>query len=145
MTEGLNRAVSRWYRTAEKEVSRGRETVPSNRESNSPLFRMEIEVETPALRRATARRRGRFLKGPIPMWRIAEASRMPGRALALLLAIHHQSDLTGRSTVTLPRGLLGDLGIGKDAKARALLDLERAGLVTVQRSKGRSARITLLS
>jgi hypothetical protein len=63
--------------------------------------------------------------------------------LAVLLAIHHQSDLTGKPSVTLPARLLADLGVSRDAKARGLKLLELAGLVIVTRSRGRAARIQL--
>jgi DNA-binding transcriptional ArsR family regulator len=103
----------------------------------------EKEVETGLLRQSKSRRLERFLKGPIPIREIAAAARLPGKALALLLAIHHQSDLTGKVTVTLPASLLTNLGISKDTKGRGLKLLERAGLVSVIRSKGRAARIQL--
>jgi hypothetical protein len=38
----------------------------------------EIELDTTALRRASARQTERFLKGPIPMRNIAAAARLPG-------------------------------------------------------------------
>jgi DNA-binding MarR family transcriptional regulator len=103
----------------------------------------ESEVETDFVRKSTIRQKERFLKGPIPMREIATAASLPGQALALLLAIHHQGDLTGKPWVTLPARLLGELGISRDAKARALKVLEYAGLITVARSHGRAARIQL--
>jgi hypothetical protein len=98
----------------------------------------EIEV-TPVL----PRRRVRFLKGPIGWTPLATAARLPGRALAVFLAVHHRTALTGNATVTLPSGLLSGLGVGRDAKSRALHALEKAGLVSVERGNGRAARVTL--
>jgi DNA-binding transcriptional MocR family regulator len=68
------------------------------------------------------------------MAEIGQAARLPGQTLALFLALHHQTTLTGKAMVTSPRSLLAMLGIGKDAKARALRQLEQAGLVTVERA-----------
>jgi hypothetical protein len=113
-------------------------TVPSN---ECPL---EVEVETEFSRRSRARRLGLFLKGPIPMSRIGQANKLGGQALALLLAIQHRCDVTGSSTVTLPRSLLADLGIDKFAKARGLRALEAAGMITAERQKGKAARVTLV-
>jgi hypothetical protein len=76
---------------------------------------------------------------PIPAFRRNEM----GQALALFLAIHHQTALTGKPIVTLPARLLTDLGVNRDAKARGLRALEQAGLVYVSRSKGKAARIEL--
>jgi DNA-binding MarR family transcriptional regulator len=103
----------------------------------------QTEVETNLTWRSRVRRTERFLKGPIALPEIATASRLPGKALAVLLAIHHQSDLTGKPSVTLPARLLESLGISRGAKSRGLQVLEQAGLVTVARSKGRAARIQL--
>jgi hypothetical protein len=103
----------------------------------------ETEVETNLVRQSKTRRGERFLKGPIPLKDIATAACLPGQALALFLAVHHQTALTGKPVVTLPAGLLVDLGISRGAKSRGLQVLEKAGLVTVARSRGRAARIQL--
>jgi DNA-binding MarR family transcriptional regulator len=101
------------------------------------------EIETGLAKRTKTRRAGRFLKGPIPLLDMATASRLPGRSLALFLAVHHQIALTGTDAVTVPSKLLSDLGISRSTKARCLKLLERAGLVTVTRLKGRAVRIQL--
>jgi DNA-binding transcriptional ArsR family regulator len=103
----------------------------------------ETEVQTDFLRQSKKRWRERFLKGPILMREIAIAARLRGQALPLLLAVHHQTALTGKSIVTLPAKLLADLGVNRDAKARGLRALEQAGLVCVSRTKGKAARIEL--
>jgi hypothetical protein len=102
-----------------------------------------VEVQTNLLKQSKARRRERFLKGPIPLKDIAAAAILPGKSLALFVAVHHQIDLTGKPNVTLPATLLRQLGISRSAKARCLNALEQAGLVSVMRSKGRAARIEL--
>jgi hypothetical protein len=104
-----------------------------------------IEVETATVRAAKARRSERFLKGPVLMRHIGAANKLSGQALALLLAVHHQIALTGKPMVTLPRGLLDTLGVSKDAKSRGLRQLEGAGLLVVDRSSGRAARIGLVA
>jgi hypothetical protein len=103
----------------------------------------ETEVQTDLLRRSQKRWCERFLKGPISMREIAVAACLPGQALALFLAIHHQTALTAKPVVTLPAKLLMELGVSRDAKARGLKALEHAGLVYVSRSKGKAARIEL--
>jgi len=105
----------------------------------------ELEVPSDALLRRGRRRAGRFLKGPIPMDQVAVAAKLPGKALALLLAVHHREALTRKRCVTLPKGLLADLGVSRDAKARGLRCLEEAGLVRVERSPGRSVRVELIT
>ncbi len=104
----------------------------------------ETEVQTNLVRESNICRRERFLKGPIPLRDIAAAARLPGKASALYLAVHHRTALTGKPSVTLPAALLVDLGISRGAKARGLNALEQAGLINVARSKGRAARIQLV-
>jgi DNA-binding MarR family transcriptional regulator len=102
-----------------------------------------VEIETAALRQAWQRRAGRFLKGPILMRDIAVAAKLPGKALAVLIAARHRIDMTRSAAVRLPARLMFELGVSKDAKARALRQLETAGLVTVERKQGRSPVITI--
>lgn len=104
----------------------------------------EIEV-TPKSIITIIKPTGRFLKGPIPLEPLAEASRLPGKALAVYIALRHRCDLEGKSTVSLPAALLRSFGVDKDAKTRALRVLEQAGLIQVERTTGRAARITLIS
>ncbi len=77
------------------------------------------------------------------MREISAAARLPGQALALFLAIHHQTALTGKPIVTLPANLLTDLGISRDSKARGLKALEQAELINVTRARGKNARVEL--
>jgi hypothetical protein len=97
----------------------------------------EKEIETSASKSKAMRLHGRFLKGPIPMRDINSANRLPGQALSVLLAVHHQTALTRKRWVTLPAGLLTQLGISRDAKARALQQLEAAVLARVVRARVR--------
>jgi DNA-binding transcriptional ArsR family regulator len=103
------------------------------------------EVITAAVLGHDKRVQGRFLKGPIPLKQLTLAARLPGQALAAYLAIHHRAALTRLASVTLPKALMTQFGVSRDAKARALRALEEASLVTVERVNGRSARVTLLA
>lgn len=113
-----------------------------NTESNQDRF-PEVEVQTDLLHKAKIRRGERFLKGPIPLRDIATAAKLPGRAVVLFIAIHHQTALTGKPIVTLPARLLAELGVSRTAKSRGLKHLEQSGLISVARSKGRAAKIQL--
>lgn len=105
------------------------------------MHRRINEIEVTPFR---PRRTWRFLKGPIPWTAVCSAATLPGQVLAVFLAIHHRAAITGNTAVTLPKKLLEELGVSRDAKARALQALERASLVSVERVTGRTARITLL-
>jgi hypothetical protein len=103
----------------------------------------EVELVTEVLWPPLPMRAKRFLKGPIPWDQISVAARLGGTALAALLAVHHRTAITGRPDVTLPKGLLESLGMDRTAKARALRQLEAAGLCQVVRHPGRAAVIRL--
>ncbi len=105
----------------------------------------EHEVQTEWSRQKSVRLQERFLKGPIPIRLIGAAAKLPGQALSVYLAVHHQTALTRREWVTLPKGLLDQFGVSRDAKARALQALETADLVHVVRAKGRPARSSLVA
>jgi hypothetical protein len=103
----------------------------------------ETEIETDWSRGKRRRVQGRFLKGPIPFAHLTVAARLPGHALNVLLAIYHQAALTRKAWVTLPKGLLTDLGVSRDAKSRALAHLHASGVVELEKAKGRPSRVRL--
>ena len=104
----------------------------------------ETEVETVWAKKQRRKNLSRFLKGPIPLTALQHAAQMPGKTLALYLAIRHRADLTSTSTVSLPASYLNAWGIDKDAKRRAIASLEQAGLIeTTERRAGRSVKVTI--
>ena len=105
----------------------------------------ETEVDTVWLKEHRRKNLSRFLKGPIPLTALQHAARLPGKTLALYLALRHRADLASTSTVSLPASYLNAWGIDKDAKHRAIAALERAELVrVVNRAPGRSMRVALV-
>jgi hypothetical protein len=91
-----------------------------------------------------ARRTGRFLKGPIPMAWLAKAAKLPGHALHVALAIRHQSDLEGNTTVALRNKHCKVFGVDRDTKRRGLAALEATGLVLVNRKPRRNPIVTIV-
>jgi hypothetical protein len=90
------------------------------------------------------RQRGRwFLKGPIPGAWLEKAARLRGKSLHVGLAIWFRAGLTGKNEVTVPRKVKERLSLKSDAFRRGLAQLEKAGLVSVVRLKGRPAQVTL--
>jgi hypothetical protein len=102
----------------------------------------EREVDTSWRKERRRRRAPRYLKGPVPLALLQKATALPGKALALYLAIRHRFDLRRTPEVTLPADYLAAWGINKDAKRRSLATLEAAGLIrVVGRGPGRSIRV----
>jgi hypothetical protein len=92
----------------------------------------------------TPRQPGRFLKGPFPWAQFVIAAKLPGRALALWLAIHHQAALAKRDTVVLSPLMLAELRISRGVKFIALHSLAQAGLIALEQRRGRVTRVRLL-
>lgn len=85
-----------------------------------------------------------FLRGPIPLEWLAEAANLPGKALHVSMALWYRASLKKNGTISLGNGLLAGFGVKPDAKRRALLELEEAGLIKVTRQKSRNPLVTLL-
>lgn len=90
------------------------------------------------------RRGERFLKGPIPEAWLCRAARLPGKALAVSLALWSQAGVERDRCVKLTTRLRSRFGVGRQASYRALRALEAAGLVSVERHAGRSPTVCLL-
>lgn len=93
----------------------------------------------------THRPRAKRLIGA-PLEFVADACRLTeGRAaLVVALCIYRRISICNTRTVTLPSGELAELGIDRSYKRRALIKLQRAGLIKVENAWGQTARITLL-
>ena len=97
------------------------------------------EIETEALNH----RRRAYLRGPLPLAELCAAARLSGKALAVWLLVQYRTRVTRKAEITLPTWLLGAAGIDRNAKARALRELERVGLVRVRRGTGQTPRVFL--
>ncbi|MBY0459806.1 MAG: hypothetical protein K2V38_21010 [Gemmataceae bacterium] len=106
------------------------------------LSRLPDAPATARSRRSPRHRPGeKFLKGPIP-WRWVEvAAPLPGKALAVGIAAWREAGC--RKCRTVPLNLSG-LAVPRRTAQRGLAELERAGLVSVNRRKGRPPLVTLL-
>lgn len=87
----------------------------------------------------------RFLMGPIPWSWIAKAGSQSGKSLHVGVVLWHLSQMQKQGTTALRQQILRELGVNRFSAYRALKGLESAGLVHVDRSAGRLARVTLLS
>jgi len=90
------------------------------------------------------RSNGHFLKGPIPLNLINRATRLPGKAWHVYAAIWYLVGIKRHSTVNLTNTALDQFNVSRDSKYRALKALEKEGLVTVVRTNGKNAQVTLM-
>ena len=87
---------------------------------------------------------GHFLKGPIPLTLINQATRLPGKAWHVYAAIWYLVGINRHSTVNLTNTALKQFNVSRDSKYRALKALEKDGLITVVRTNGKNSVVTLL-
>lgn len=85
-----------------------------------------------------------FIRGPIPLAWLRKATALPGKATHVALALWYQRGLKRAATVRLTSHMAAEMSVSPDAMYDALKNLERAGLVTVDRKRGRCARVTIL-
>lgn len=90
------------------------------------------------------RRGNRFLKGPVPWRWITRAASLPGKALEVGLCLWRLKGATGKDSVWLGNAETEPFGIERAAKSRALAALERARLITIDRTDKRRPIITIL-
>jgi hypothetical protein len=101
--------------------------------------RRELEAAAPAKRKKTEP----FVK--VPFWfavSAARATRSP--AMIVCVELLRASWKARSATFPVANIRLGELGVGREVKRRVLRDLERAGLVTVERPLRRAPIVTLL-
>src|SRR5262249_6709804 len=110
--------------------------------STGATFRTGFEpalLVRPAQRvRLPRHRKGeQFLRGPIPLRWLLRAAELRGAAFRVAIAAWHRTQLRGVG-VRLPRELLQQFGVGHDSATRAYAQLERAGLISVERTEGKA-------
>jgi hypothetical protein len=92
------------------------------------------------------RYRGRFLKGPIPFTWIDMAVAIGGaHPIAVGLALWHLRGIKlNERTVALSNVEVQQRGLSRQAKWRALVALEKAGLISIERRGSASPMVTII-
>lgn len=86
----------------------------------------------------------RFVK--VPLWWAEEAAKACTRASTALVLIYllHASWKARSTTFALPNGYLKQHGVSREVKRRVLRELEKAGLITIERRTRKSPLVTLV-
>ena len=84
------------------------------------------------------------LHGPLPLYWLQSAARLPGKALHAGIALWFAAERSGSSSIALGNIAGSSFGLDRNAKYRALGWLEGAGLITVERKPGRAPIVTLV-
>ncbi len=92
------------------------------------------------------RRKNRFLKGPIPLEWLQRAGGLPGDTLKAGVLVWHAAGLArSQAGLTLPPRLWQGWYRDRSTLYRALERLEAAGLVVVDRRRGRSPTVCIVT
>jgi hypothetical protein len=113
----------------------------------------QFKLATTAIPSATTNKRrlrhrdesGRFIKGPLPFKWMCVAASLPGRALAVGLALWFEAGCKKCNTVTLTSKLLSSFGVERGAKMRALHNLKDAGLIKYSVTPGKNPEVCILT
>jgi hypothetical protein len=88
--------------------------------------------------------REKFLKGPIPLNWIIKAGQQKGRALHVGIILWFLVGIHNSRIVRLSSILPKEMHVGRHALYSALQALEAAGLIRVERHRGRRPKIEIL-
>lgn len=87
---------------------------------------------------------GKFISGPLPLPWFRKAASLPGKALAVGLAVWFLRGLVGKdSSRSFTPSTWEQFGLDRRSVYRGLQQLESAGLVTVERHRGRCPVVTI--
>lgn len=106
---------------------------------------IKVDYEHPQLQRLSSAARPKFFLHPrILMAWVGCVAELGSSVLLVGLVLQWRSLCCKSDSVTLPNSILQTFGLSRDAKARGLRALEKAGLIQVDRSSGKSSRIRIL-
>lgn len=88
---------------------------------------------------------GRFVRGPIPFDWLGVALALGGKAGNLVFAIWWLAGVERSNPIRMTARVLRDFHISPRAARRLLVDFERAGLVALDRRRGRGPLVTILA
>lgn len=87
-----------------------------------------------------------YLRGPIPWPWIQKAHELPGNSIAVGLVLWHYRALRKSTTFKIGIGdICGILNVSPSTARRALIALDAAGLITIDRRDGQKNMITLMT
>ena len=86
----------------------------------------------------------KFLKGPIPLHWLTRAISLPGKALHIGIILWYWAGIKKNRIICLSSYKMKGFGIKRNAKIRALKQLEFAGLIIFEGKKGCAPIVTIL-
>ena len=111
----------------------------------SPEQIPEVMSEATKQRWAAKRKKlqGEFIRGPISLAWLCAACGLSANAIRVGMALQFRKGIDKGRPSILSRHLLARFHVSRRSGYRALDELEAAGLVTVDRQRGRAPRVTI--
>jgi len=113
-----------------------RQTKATGRKSNRPAT---VRIELPKPQRGE-----KFVRGPIPLDWIKAAIPLGRKSINVCLAIWYAAGFKQSNPVKLTATMLAEFDVTADSARKLLMRFESAGLVEVDRKRGRSPIVTIL-
>lgn len=109
-------------------------------------LRLEDNVVLPSTKKTPRHKPGqKFVKGPIPLDWLSVAAKLPGKALHVAVALWFRAGIRKSNQMRFPMSWLDRVfGVNRTSAYRGLAVLEKGGLVSVVRHRGRASIVTLL-
>ena len=117
---------------------------------NFDLSRFRVEggtlksTTTPKVTKREGRVRGQFLKGPIPWSWITCAMRLPGKALHVAVVLWQEAGFRKSRHVKFRMSKIDRVGFTRWTARRALVILEEAKLIKIDRKPGQLLQVEIL-
>jgi hypothetical protein len=114
-------------------------------DASEPINVEALRLPEPGIERRPNRERNhipkhrqgeKFIRGPIPMAWLTSASSLPGKTLAVGLAVWYLAGLKKTNRVRVTGSTLKLFGVERKAGYRGLAALEAVGLIRVERRAG---------
>ncbi len=105
----------------------------------------QLTIESQNRRRAVQKKwDSQFIAGPIPIPWITHAASLPGKSLSVALAVWFESRKRYWKPIRAGNALLSRFHVSRQQGYRALNMLESAGLISIERHRGRSPVVTIV-
>ena len=115
----------------------------SSNDNNIPVKRLSYNHKTGKLDESNPS--PLFLKGPIPLEWLRQAAHMPGKTLAVALALWWLHGMSKGGPIKLTNKALDNFNISRDAAYDAFKRLEIAGWIAVTRASGQKPTVKILT
>jgi hypothetical protein len=108
-----------------------------------PVKRLQLDGVTGKL--VESPKAALFLRGPIPLDWLGSAASLPGKTLHVGIALWWLHGMAKGKPFKLTQKALQTLNVERDAASAALVRLEQAGLIRVERQSGQRPTVSMVA